>query len=356
VRIVEVSIADGSIKELSPDRFFRISRLAWLPHKNGLISSARKTIGDNSQLWRLSYPGLEISQITEEFSSYFDLSVAAEAERAVATQAIRTSDIWVGSSHDPRSLKKITQAIDNFCWSPDGRLVCSSTASGNQDLWIMRPDGTEQRQLTINAAVNGTPAVTPDNRHIVFMSNRTGAFQVWRMDIDGGNQIQLTGGAGKNFPAITPDGKWVLYNSTDDWHLWRVSIDGGECFRVTEYPALYPSVSPDGKMIACVGRNLLIIIPFEGGEPVKRVEPGGWGFLGTRLKWTPEGAALRYAAERNGVRAIISQLVNGGAPEKLADFNEDILFDFGYSTDGRLLAVTRGGWQHDVVLISGLNR
>jgi hypothetical protein len=34
---------------------------------------------------------------------------------------------------------------------------------------------------------------------------------------------------------------------------------------------------------------------------------------------------------------------------------EDELFDFGYSADGQLLAITRSGWQHDIVLFTGLS-
>lgn len=46
----------------------------------------------------------------------------------------------------------------------------------------------------------------------------------------------------------------------------------------------------------------------------------------------------------------------GGPTEQLALFDQDELFDFDYSPDGQLLAVTRGLWQHDVVLITDLNR
>lgn len=70
----------------------------------------------------------------------------------------------------------------------------------------------------------------------------------------------------------------------------------------------------------------------------------------------PDGKALIYGVERNGVTALIKQSLDGGPPEEIAGFDEDELFDFGYSFDGRFLAVTRGGWQHDVVLISDLSR
>jgi Tol biopolymer transport system component len=224
----------------------------------------------------------------------------------------------------------------------------------------MQPDGTSQKQLTTNAATNGTPAVAPDNRYMVFMSNRSGSFQVWRMDMDGANQIQLTTGVAKNFPAVSPDGKWVLYNTTDDWHVWKVSIDGGEPFMLTEYPAPYPSASPNGKMIACLGRTEsrgeLLILPFEGGQPLKRSGIGGGDFTDYRIQWTPDGKSLIYVVGRNGVEALVKQPLDGGPAQEIVDFGEDDSFDFGYSVDGQSLAVTRGSWHHDIVLISDLTQ
>jgi hypothetical protein len=40
----------------------------------------------------------------------------------------------------------------------------------------------------------------------------------------------------------------------------------------------------------------------------------------------------------------------------MMELNEDDIFDFGYSPDGQQLAVTRGDWQFDVVLVNGLNQ
>ena len=63
-----------------------------------------------------------------------------------------------------------------------------------------------------------------------------------------------------------------------------------------------------------------------------------------------------YAGERNGRSAIIRQLLNGDLTEDPLNLDTDELFDFGYSVDGRSLAITRGGWLSDIVLISGLRQ
>jgi Tol biopolymer transport system component len=295
---------------------------------------------------------MEISQITEGLASYVDLSYASNADTAVASQATRVSNIWVGSNSAPHRLKMVTPATDNFCWMPNGRLVYSSAASGNSDLWIMQPDGSEQRQLTVDPAVDRAPVATRDNRYVVFISNRSGASQVWRMDVDGSNQLQLTNGAGKDHPAVSPDGKWILYNTTDDWHLWKVPIDGGDPVRLTDHIAYRPSISPDGKMIACLGRNEakseLLIFPFAGGQLVKRFILTVWD---TRSQWTPDGKALIYAAKGNRRASLMRQALNGSPAEELAQLEEEELLDFGYSFDNQFLAITRGVWQHDIVLI-----
>jgi Tol biopolymer transport system component len=226
----------------------------------------------------------------------------------------------------------------------------------------MRSDGAEQRQLTNDPAIDGSPAATPDNRYIVFTSNRTGTNQLWRMNLDGSNQIQLTDGAGKDYAAISPDSKWVIYNTTDDWHVWKVSIDGGDPLSLSDYPASYPSVSPDGKMIACLQRSepkrdlSILLLPFGGGAPLKKIEFAKGGLSGFRIQWAPNGKALIYAIERNGQQAIIRLLLDGSQGREIMGFDEGYIFDFGYSSDGQSFAVTRGSWQHDIVLISDLEQ
>src|SRR6185369_4431456 len=358
VSLVEIRAVDGSTRELSSEKFFNIAKIVWLPQKTGLIMTAGKKSEDFRQLWRVSYPSLQFTEITAGLSSFSDLSLTNNGDKVVASQSTRAFDLWVGATGESENLKKTTAVMDKFCWTPDGRLVYSLNTIGNVDLWVMRPDGQEQKQLTLNSATNDAPTVTPDGRHIVFISNRGGAFQVWRMQIDGSDPVPLTNGGGKNFPAISPEGKWVLYNTTDDWQLWRVSIDGGESTRLSDSYALFPSISPDGKMIACLGRSdskaVLRILSFADGRTLKTFDLAAPTFSSNRIQWTHDGKAVVYGTEQDGLTSIFRQPLSGGAPVVVTKF-EDELADFSYSQDGQSLAVARGGWQHDIVLIRDLS-
>jgi hypothetical protein len=85
---------------------------------------------------------------------------------------------------------------------------------------------------------------------------------------------------------------------------------------------------------------------------VKKVEYTGSAFSRSRIHWAADSKTLINATERNGPTTIFKQSLDGGQVEKLAEFKEDEIFDFGYSFDGQRLAVARGGWQYDLVLLS----
>ena len=127
--------------------------------------------------------------------------------------------------------------------------------------------------------------------------------------------------------------------------------------RLTEYYAVHHAVSPDGKWIVCIGqtggKRELWVLPFEGGQPSKKFD---FAPEFSRLQWTPDSQALIYRTVLNGTTVLAKQALGGGQPQPIASLGDDRVFDFGYSLDGKLLAVIRDNWQHDLVLISELKR
>jgi Tol biopolymer transport system component len=180
------------------------------------------------------------------------------------------------------------------------------------------------------------------------------------MEMDGGNQQQLTNGYDID-PFCSPDGRWIAYASgAGALALWKVAIDGGQPVQLTDKWARYPAISPDGKQIACAYRDepdtppKLAIIPSDGGQPTKIIAlPQGRGFA-SGLRWTPDARAVVYVDTRGGVSNLWAQPVDGSQPKQLTDFKTDRIFSFDFARDGKQLVLARGTTTDDVVLISDL--
>ena len=57
---------------------------------------------------------------------------------------------------------------------------------------MMSPNGTNLVRLTMNEKSNENPSFSPDGRHLVFASNESGRYQIYRMNVDGTGRKQIT--------------------------------------------------------------------------------------------------------------------------------------------------------------------
>jgi Tol biopolymer transport system component len=323
----------------------------------------------DAQIWHVSLPGGEVRLVNSDLDSYdgtLDLSANGDSLLAIQTQTL--TNIWVAPAGKLDQAKRITfgtigrrEGTYGLEWAPTGHLVYSASEDKSQTLWMMEADGSKQKQLTSAGYVDEHPTATADGRFIVFQSNRSGNYEVWRINADGSGLVQLTTGGNHEQPSVSPDGKWVVYVSTDLSSgerlgtLWRVALDGGAPLRLADGPAAWPRVSPDGQLIACEYSTLagspqtkLALIPIAGGQPLKLFDlPPGVTFR-YGLRWTPDGAAVAY---RDWVNGIWRHPIAGGAPQRLRGLPEEKLFAYSWSPDGRQFAFARGGEIRDVVLM-----
>jgi eukaryotic-like serine/threonine-protein kinase len=366
-RLFEVNVVDGKEKEIASYQWLSVGRLAWLKDGSGLVASASDQSGA-SQLWHLSYPGGEVRRITNDLNSYTGVSMTEDSGSLVTILGELRSNVWtIAPGADASRAKQITfgriEGDDGITLAPDGKVIYTSNAGGEVDVWMMEADGTGQRQLTFGAGRNVLPEVSPDGRYIVFVSNRTGSNHIWRVDADGRNLRQVTDGAEEVDPHISPDGQWMVYaaaDSSNSWALWKIPIEGGQPVRLTDRPATYPVVSPDGKLVAC---NYMLespsqpqqwriaIVPFEGGQPVKVLDVPTFPLR--QIGWTPDGHSLTYVETRDEVSNIWSLPIDGAPPKQLTGFKTDRIFSFAWTQDGKQLLYARGALTSDVILISG---
>ncbi|MGD2111277.1 MAG: S9 family peptidase [Phycisphaerae bacterium] len=127
-----------------------------------------------------------------------------------------TAETHPFSIHDMLAMKRISdQRV-----SPDGRWIVFDLKvidleenKGVSDLWLVRTDGTDLRQLTSHPSGSSSPRWSPDNKSILFLSKRTETSQVWRIPLDGGEARQVT-----DEPlnvanlVVSPDGNHIAFS------------------------------------------------------------------------------------------------------------------------------------------------
>jgi Tol biopolymer transport system component/DNA-binding winged helix-turn-helix (wHTH) protein len=357
--VVGIDVESGEQKPITTRRWYEGGQVAWRTDGGGLVLVA------DEQVWQLSYPGGEARKITNDANQYIGISLTADSSALVTVQQDNESSIWVAPSDDVGSAHPVTSGVfegfRGLSWTPDGKIVYSSMASGNWDIWLMAADGTGRKQLTADEVAENQPSVSADGRYIVFAS--TGG--IWRINIDGSDPQQLTNGPGEGWPECSPDGKWVVYVSfaaSAPQNLWKVPIEGGDAVPVTGMISTLPAISPDGKLIAFRSRNpadqfvKISVISLADGRLMKAfdIQPTTM-MVGDfkQLRWTPDGGGLAYMDTRTGVANIWARPLDGGPERQLTDFKSEQIFKFAWSRDGKQLAVTRGAMMKDVILISG---
>ena len=119
----------------------------------------------------------------------------------------------------------------------------------------MRPDGSEQRQLTYSRADNTDPVWSPEGTLIAFNSQRDGNSEIYMMRPDGSHQTRLTQTPDmfEERPAWSPDGRYLLFSqSGSEWRgLAKLELSSGRVEPLTNPDSFFmrPNVSPSGEWV-----------------------------------------------------------------------------------------------------------
>ncbi len=208
--------------------------------------------------------------------------------RLVYVRSFQDSNIWRVETSAPGATASAppvvsissTRSESTPHLSPDGRRVAfPSNRSGEWEIWLADPDGSNAVQLTFVRAISGAPRWSPDGERIVFQSNPEGQFEVYVIPAAGGKPQNLTSHPASDFrPSFSRDGKSIYFTSTrtGQRQIWKMPASGGNASQVTNNGGFAAFESPDGTYVYYNERmdtpSPLWRLPTSGGVPLKLLD------------------------------------------------------------------------------------
>ena len=236
----------------------------------------------NGRLFRYELAGVAIAEIDTRFAgdcnndhvlSPDGLSVAISHHTYEDGQSrIYTLPL---SGGEPRLITPLAPSYLHG-WSPDGTtLAYCAERNGQYDVYAIPAAGGRETQLTNTPGLDDGPEYSPDGRYIWFNSTRSGLMQLWRMDPDGGNPLQMTFDDASNswFAHVAPRGDRVAY----------IAYRKGD---------VEPGKHPPNKQVQ------LRLMPSAGGEFTVIAELfGGQGTINVN-SWSPDSKTIAFVSYR----------------------------------------------------------
>ena len=227
-------------------------------------------------------------------------------------------------------------------WSPDGRRIAfKSRRNGNNELYVMNPDGSAQTRLTNSSRVSeGQPAWSRDGTRLLYRQTPdnpvTQNADIWQIDVDPAAPharpvLERTGD--ERYPSYSPDGTKILFRGdldlvdhSGDEELYVMDADGTNIAQLTHNNVFdsAPAFSPDGTRIAFESARdsgdplaLDIYVMNADGTDVRRLTTDPAHDEGPIF--SPDGTKIAFASLRSGQEDIWVMNADGTGLRQLTD-------------------------------------
>jgi Tol biopolymer transport system component len=232
--------------------------------------------------------------------------------------ALRGNELTLISTADGsvRVLRSTSGWVQRASFSPDGRFVAFSFvgegSAPHGDVFLMTADGRNEVVVAGHPAEDQLLAWTPDGRSLLFLSDRSGTWDIWTVHITGGKQqgepelLKKDFGYDSEVLGFAPDGSFYyktdtalggLYNGAVDLETGKVLVPPAPVTTRYAGPPAQPTWSPDGRNLAYISRPG-DIVPGNNILTIRSATTGEERFLSPRLRyvnmpsWAPDGRSV----------------------------------------------------------------
>ena len=196
---------------------------------------------------------------------------------------------------------------DDFAatWSPDGAMLAfTSTRDVVSQIYVMNGDGSDIRPLTADQDSHSQPSWSPDGTKIAYVTQNLGQGDIWVMDTEGSNRVQLTSDEFNDaWPVWSPDGSQIAFvRGADNQEIYVMDADGGNGLQLTDSPGLDngPVWSPDGARILFASeredRSQVYVMDADGANVQNLSNNVAFE---TPASWSPDGSFFAFISNRD---------------------------------------------------------
>src|SRR5271165_5835415 len=218
-----------------------LQKATWMPDGRHLLLIFHDITSEwNGQVGGVSLSGQKLHRITNDLSSYSNLTLAVtkDGKQLIAVQntpdsGVYTMNLDAGGNSAPRQVDN--HGDINVSWLPDGRLL---TLDYDGHISVMNADGSNRNVIYQQNLPMQVLTVCPDGAYAFFnMPNReTKALNIFRLDLQNNTVAAVTKGKLDQIPVCSPDSKVVLYSVLERGRgvLMELPVAGGESKQLSD--------------------------------------------------------------------------------------------------------------------------
>lgn len=358
--LITVDPESGAENPLTTFHWAYIDSVQWRSDSQSVIVAGSEGKAEPVQLFNVALDGT-VRKLTNDANNYSLAAANANDRTIVALQATRSSGIWNGlpergfAASDEMTSGSGTIAPLAFSGND---VVFRANDIGGPELWIVPIRGGEKHPITQDAKVDFRGICAMPDGTVVYSSDKSGTNNIWRRDTGTGTLSQITFGDSEIYPACTPDGRSIIFqrmaSANQKTALWKVGINGGEPERLTDFLAVRPAVSPDGRWISVFYMDdpvwKLGLISIGGGKIEKSFDLPA-GMTDRIARWSPDGQSLLLVGNTGEIGNVWRLPLDGTPASRITDFDQQNIEDMIISPTGDVV-LSRSTTISDVFIAS----
>lgn len=304
-----------------------------------------------NDIYIMDVEGKNIKQLTDSSTFKYSLKWSSDSSQILFNSRGALSEIFLLDVNNKqiKRLSPIQSYNKSPALSPDGsKIAFISGRDGNQEIYTMKPDGTEQKRITNTSHNEEFIKWSPDGRKIAFVSDKEGFDNIYIINKDGENEKRISiKGQCNYYPTWSPDGSRIAYLNGDKDYADIIikDLNNDTEIIITSGTDLKSKDSlewsPDGTKMAYVGgvndffANFLYFLDIKNDRTTEVAQVN----YHHKFSWSPDSKKIIFVRNSDGFRkkSQLGLITFGKSNFKMKNNNE-VNYLPTYSPDGSKIA------------------